>query len=61
MVIMKTLTLLLCAGAALAGCAIVPVPEPGPVVYAAPPPVVVTPYYGYGYYGGYRRGWRHWR
>lgn len=56
---MKTLTALVIAAAALAGCAVVPY-EPGPVVYAAPPPaVVVVPrahYYGYHGYG-YRR-WR---
>lgn len=44
--------------AALAGCAVVPYPEPA-VVYAAPPPppaVVVQPTFGfYGYYG-YRSG-----
>ncbi|OGA78565.1 MAG: hypothetical protein A3G81_04690 [Betaproteobacteria bacterium RIFCSPLOWO2_12_FULL_65_14] len=46
--------------AALAGCAIVPYPEPA-VVYAAPPPraaIIVQP--SYGYYHGYRGG-RHWR
>jgi hypothetical protein len=48
------------ASALLAGCAVVPY-EPAPVVYAAPPPVVVVrPYAPYGYYRGpYRRhGWR---
>ena len=58
---MKTLIALLAASAALSGCIAVPI-EPGPAVYAAPPPVVVRPAYGYGYYyrGGpyWHRGWR---
>jgi hypothetical protein len=58
---MKILLALLIATAALSGCALVPY-EPGPVVYAAPPPAVVVaprPYY-YGHYGyGYRH--RYWR
>ncbi len=51
--------------AALAGCAIVPYPEPA-VVYAAPPPppaIIVRPSYGH-YHHGYRGGpyWnRRWR
>ena len=50
---------ILCA--ALGGCVAVPV-EPGPVVYAAPPPAVVIaprPYF-YGYRHGpyWRHGWR---
>ena len=61
---MKTTFALLVAGAALAGCAIVPA-EPGPGYYAAPvavappPVVVVRPYGYYGYYGRY--GYRRWR
>jgi hypothetical protein len=60
---MKTLLALLVAITALAGCVAVPV-EPGPVVYAAPPPAIVVaprPYYNPGYY--YRGGpyWRRWR
>jgi hypothetical protein len=43
---------------ALAGCAIVPYPDPG-VVYAAPPPsatIIVRP--SHGFHG--HRGGRHW-
>jgi hypothetical protein len=55
---MKTLLALLIAAAALSGCAIVPY-EPAPVVYAAPPPVVVAPRpYYYGHYGYRYRYWR---
>jgi len=61
---MKTLLALLVAALPLAGCVAVPV-EPGPVVYAAPPPAVVVaprPYYYPRYYyrpGPYwRPGWR---
>ena len=60
---MKTLSILLIAGAALTGCAIVPYPGPAGV-YVAPGVVVAPPYYGYygyrGYYGGPygHRGWR---
>jgi len=61
---MKTLLAVLAATASLAGCVAVPV-EPGPVVYAAPPPAFVIaprPYYYRGYYyrGGpyWRSGWR---
>ncbi len=61
---MKRLAALILASAGLAGCVAVPVAEP-PGVYAAPPAVVVRPYfYGGYYYGGpygYHRGWRHWR
>ena len=57
---MKTLLALLAAGFALAGCVAVPV-EPGPVVYAAPPPVVVAPAYGYYYRGGPYWRHRYWR
>ncbi len=49
----------LAAVAVLGGCVAVPV-EPGPVVYAAPPPpaVVVQPYVSFGsYYGGYYGGY----
>ena len=58
---MKTLLAFVIVSAALAGCVAVPV-EPGPVVYAAPPPALVVaprPYYR-PYYGGHywRRGWR---
>ena len=56
---MKTLLAILVAALPLAGCVAVPV-EPGPVVYAAPPPAVIVapgPYYWHG--GHYwRRGWR---
>lgn len=52
---------MLVLAAALGGCVAVPV-EPGPAVYAAPPAVVVQPYYGYYGYYGYGGGWhRHWR
>ena len=58
---MKTLLALIAIGTLLAGCVAVPV-EPGPAVYAAPPPavVVVRPAYGYYYRGGpyWHRGWR---
>lgn len=57
---MKTLLALLAMAALLAGCVAVPV-EPGPAVYAAPPPVVVAPAFGYYYRGGpywHRRYWR---
>lgn len=57
---MKTLLAVLAAAAALSGCVVAPV-EPGPVVYAAPPPVVVAarPYYAYPRYHYWRRGyWR---
>jgi len=56
---MKTLSMIAIAASVLAGCAVVPY-EPAPVVYAAPPAVVVQPYGYYGYYGGWR-GHRHWR
>lgn len=53
---------------AFSGCAVVPAgPYYGGPVVAAPPPVVVTPSFGFGYYrgwgGGYHRGWGHrgWR
>ena len=39
---MKTLLALFASGALLAGCIAVPV-DPGPGMYAAPPPVVVAP------------------
>ncbi len=45
----------------LAGCVAVPVAGPP---YAEPPAVVVQPYVGFGYYGGYygyHHPWRHWR
>jgi hypothetical protein len=47
--------------AALAGCAIVPYPEPA-VVYAAPPPpaVIVRPSHGYHGYRGGRYWHRRW-
>ena len=45
--------------ALLAGCVAVPV-EPGPAVYAAPPPVVVAPAFGY-YRGGPYWHHRYWR
>jgi hypothetical protein len=58
------------ASAALGGCAVYPAPvavgpgyaEPAPA-YVAPSVVVApAPYYGYGYYGGYRGyRYRHWR
>lgn len=56
---MKTLLAVLAATAALSGCVVAPV-EPGPVVYASPPPVVVArPYYAYPRYGYWHRGyWR---
>ena len=57
---MKTLLALLAASASLAGCVAVPV-DPGPAVYAAPPPVVVAPAYGYYYRGGPYWHHRHWR
>jgi hypothetical protein len=49
---MKTLLAALAVSAALSGCVVAPV-EPGPVVYAAPAPVVVAarPYYAYPRYG----------
>ena len=54
----------LAASAALSGCVVVPV-EPGPVVYAAPPPAVVVaprPYYAYPRYRpGYHYGHRGYR
>lgn len=56
---MKSLLVIALAAAALSGCAVVPVAEPG--VYVAPPPpaaVVVRPYpryYGYYGHGRYRR------
>ncbi len=58
---MKTLFALCATVALLAGCVAVPV-EPGPAVYAAPPPLVVQPAFGYYYYRGgpywQRRYWR---
>jgi len=57
---MKTLLTLLAAAALLTGCVAVPV-EPGPAVYAAPPPVVVAPAFGYYYRGGPHWGHRYWR
>jgi hypothetical protein len=56
---MRTLLAVLAASAALSGCVVAPV-EPGPVVYAAPAPVVVArPYYAYPRYGYWHRGyWR---
>jgi hypothetical protein len=56
---MKTL-LAFSAAALLAGCVAVPV-EPGPAVYAAPPPVVVAPAFGYYYRGAPYWRHRHWR
>ena len=53
---MKALMLVLVSVAALSGCAIVP--AYGPPGYYAPAPLVVAPYYGYGY--GYRGGYRRW-
>ena len=50
---MKSLLLVLVSIGALSGCAIVP--AYGPPGYYAPAPLVVAPYYGYGYRGGYRR------
>src|SRR4051794_10410875 len=58
---MKTLLAVLGAAAALSGCVIAPIdPGPGPVVYAAPPPVIVRrPYSARPRYGYWRRGyWR---
>jgi hypothetical protein len=43
--------------AALAGCAIVPYPEPA-VVYSAPPPPAIIVRPSYGPYPGYRGGRR---
>ena len=56
---MKTLLAVLAATAALSGCVVAPI-DPGPVVYAAPGPVVVArPYYAYPRYGYWHRGyWR---
>jgi hypothetical protein len=56
---MKTILVLAIAGAALSGCVVAPI-EPAPVVYAAPPAVVVAPrpYYAY---PRYQRWHRHWR
>ena len=54
---MKTLLAVLAASAALSGCVVAPIdPGPGPVVYAAPPPVIVAarPYYAYPRYGYWR-------
>ena len=56
---MKTLLALIATGL-FAGCVAVPV-EPGPAVYAAPPPVVVAPAYGYYYRGGPYWRHRYWR
>ncbi|HKQ29314.1 MAG TPA: hypothetical protein VJT77_11990 [Burkholderiales bacterium] len=56
---MKTILAVLVACAALSGCVVAPI-EPGPVVYAAPPPAVVVtprPYY-YRHYGPRYRYWR---
>ncbi len=50
---MKSLLLVLVSIGALSGCAIVP--AYGPPGYYAPAPLVVAPYYSYGYRGGYRR------
>jgi hypothetical protein len=59
---MKTLLSVLAATAALSGCVVAPIdPGPGPVVYAAPPPVIVAarPYYAYPRYGYWHHGyWR---
>lgn len=55
---MKTLFAVLVCLAALSGCAVVPAYGP-PGVYVAPPAVVVAPYGGYGYRGGYG-GYRRW-
>jgi len=57
---MKTLLALLATAALAAGCVAVPV-EPGPAVYAAPPPVVVAPAFGYYYRGGPYWHHRYWR
>jgi hypothetical protein len=62
---MKTLLAVLAAGAALSGCVVAPV-QPGPVVYAAPPPAVVVaprPYYAYPRYYPRYHYWRggYWR
>jgi len=57
---MKTLLVLIAASTLLAGCVAVPM-EPGPAVYAAPPPVVVQPAFGYYYRGGPYWRHRHWR
>jgi hypothetical protein len=55
---MKTLLAILGAAAALSGCVVAPV-EPGPVVYAARPPMVVAPrpYYAHPRYHYWRRGY----
>lgn len=54
--ITKALAIALIAGAGLAGCVAVPAygPPPGygPQVYG--PPVVIEPWFGFGYYGGGR-------
>jgi len=57
---MKPLLAVLAVSAALSGCVVAPI-EPGPVVYAAPPPaVVVAPRYRY--YSPYRHWHRgYWR
>jgi len=57
---MKTLLALIAASTLLAGCVAVPM-EPGPAVYAAPPPVVVQPAFGYYDRGGPYWRHRHWR
>jgi hypothetical protein len=57
---MKTILAVLAVSAALSGCVVAPI-EPGPVVYAAPPAVVVAPrpYYAYPRYRHWHRGyWR---
>lgn len=57
---MKTLLALFASGALLAGCIAVPV-DSGPGIYAAPPPVVVAPAFGYYYRGGPYWHHRYWR
>jgi hypothetical protein len=56
--LMKTLVIALLAGASLSGCIAVPVYDT-PRVYG-PPAVVVQPFFGFGYGGGYYGG-RHGR
>jgi hypothetical protein len=57
---MKTILMLVIAAAALSGCVVAPI-DPGPVVYAAPPPAVVVaprPYYAHPRYHRWPRRWR---
>jgi hypothetical protein len=57
---MKTILMLVIAAAALNGCVVAPI-DPGPVVYAAPPPALVVaprPYYAYPRYHRWQRRWR---